>query len=90
MGYGYVGGVYNGPFGVLDERDWPPVLSHAERRAAALAPVMARDVPLVNRVAAGWLLAQGYRMSDFVNYYMSDAPDAQFERHIITTPSFFV
>ena len=90
VGYGYVGGLYNGPFGVLDERDWPAVLTHAERRAAALTPVVALDVPLVNRAAAAWLLTQGYRMSEFVNYYLSDAPTGHFERHIITTPSFFV
>ena len=90
VGYGYVGGLYNGPFGVLQERDWPPVLAHAERLAAALTPVMSLDVPLVNRVAVGWLLEQGYRMSDFVNYYLSDDPGGHFERHVITTPSFFV
>jgi GNAT superfamily N-acetyltransferase len=90
VGYGYVGGAYNGPFGVLDERDWPAVLAHAERIGSALTPVMSLDVPLVNHVAAGWLLGQGYRMSDFVNYYLSDDPAGHFERHIITTPSFFV
>ncbi len=90
VGYGYVGGAYNGPFAVLDEADWPAVLTHAERRVAALAPVVAFDVPLINRSAAAWLLSQGYRMSDFVNYYLSDHPTGHFERHIITTPSFFV
>jgi GNAT superfamily N-acetyltransferase len=90
VGYGYVGGTYNGPFGVLDERDWPAVLTFAESRAATLTPMMSLDVPLVNRIAAGWLLDQGYRMSEFVNYYLSDGPDGRFERHIITTPSFFV
>jgi hypothetical protein len=29
-------------------------------------------------------------MSDFVNYYLSDDPGGHFERHVITTPSFFV
>jgi GNAT superfamily N-acetyltransferase len=90
VGYGYVGGIYNGPIAVLDEADWPAVLTFAEGRAAALAPVMSLDVPLVNRAAAAWLLGQGYRMSDFVNYYLSDEPAGHFERHIITTPSFFV
>ena len=90
VGYGYVGGTYNGPFAVLDERDWPSVLTHAERRVAAQTTIVALDVPLVNQAAAGWLLAQGYRMSDFVNYYLSDHPSGHFERHIITTPSFFV
>lgn len=90
LGYGYLGGMYNGPFGVLDERDWPAVLADAERRAAALDPVIALDVPLVNRGAVSWLLGQGYRMSDFVNYYLSDAATGHFERHIVTTPSFFV
>jgi GNAT superfamily N-acetyltransferase len=90
IGYGYVGGVYNGPFAVLDERDWPGVLSFAEGRVAARTPVVSLDVPLINSVAAGWLLSQGYRMSDFVNYYLSDRATGHFERHIITTPSFFV
>lgn len=90
VGYGYVGGIYNGPIAVLDERDWPDVLAYAEGRAAALAPVISLDVPLVNIAAAAWLLRQGYRMSDFVNYYLSDEPAGHFERHIITTPSFFV
>ena len=90
VGYGYVGGVYNGPFAVLDERDWPAVLSHAERMVAARTSTVALDVPLVNRTAAGWLLSQGYRMSEFVNYYLSDHAAGHFERHIITTPSFFV
>jgi GNAT superfamily N-acetyltransferase len=90
VGYGYVGGAYNGPFGVLDERDWPAVLAHAERIGSALTPVMSLDVPLVNQVAAGWLLGQGYRMSDFMNFYLSDDPNVHFERHIIATPSFFV
>jgi GNAT superfamily N-acetyltransferase len=90
VGYGYVGGMYNGPFAVTLERDWPAVLTFAEHRAADLTPVMSLDVPLVNRTAAAWLLEQGYRMSDFVNYYLSDGSPAHFERHIITTPSFFV
>jgi hypothetical protein len=51
---------------------------------------MSLDVPLVNQVAAGWLLGQGYRMSDFMNFYLSDNPNVHFERHIIATPSFFV
>ena len=90
VGYGYVGGMYNGPFAVTLERDWPAVLTFAEHRAAELTPVMSLDVPLVNRTAAAWLLEQGYRMSDFVNYYLSDGSPGHFERHIITTPSFFV
>jgi GNAT superfamily N-acetyltransferase len=56
VGYGYVGGVYNGPFAVLDERYWPDLLAHVERAVAARTSVIALDVPLVNRAAAGWLL----------------------------------
>jgi GNAT superfamily N-acetyltransferase len=90
VGYGYLGGAYSGPFGVLDEQDWPAVLAHAERISSALTPVISLDVPLVNQMAAAWLLGQGYRMSDFVTYYLSDDSGGHFERYIITTPSFFV
>ena len=63
-GYGYLGDP-NGPFVLLDARDFPAVLAHAEREAAARGGEFGVAVPLVNQVAVDYLLARGCRLDTF-------------------------
>lgn len=90
VGYGYVGR-WNGPFALLDERDYPAVLAHAESESAAQnRDKFAVDVPMVNHVAVDYLLGRDYQMSEFIVYWMSDEPFGKFENYIITAPMFFI
>ncbi|MDX1524588.1 MAG: GNAT family N-acetyltransferase [Anaerolineae bacterium] len=88
-GYGYVGD-YSGPFAVLDDTDFPAVLAHAERQASDITDEFGLEVPLENRAVVDYLLAQGFRMEDFITLFMSDARIGKFENYILTSPPFFV
>jgi hypothetical protein len=90
VGYGYVGR-WSGPFAVLDERDYPAILAHAEGEVAAQnRDEFAVDVPMVNRAAVDYLLGRNYQMSQFLVYLMSDEPFGKFEKYIITSPMLFL
>lgn len=80
VGYGYVGEM-NGPFAVLGQGDFPAVLAHAETQVAARGGHFGVELPLVNRVAVDALLARGYRMDPFINYFMADAPFGKLENY---------
>jgi GNAT superfamily N-acetyltransferase len=91
VGYGYTG--WNpGPFALLDADDFPAVLAHAESLSVEHTEHNARfgvEVPLVNRAASDYLLAQGFKMDTFFANFMSDEPFGQYENYILSSPPFF-
>jgi GNAT superfamily N-acetyltransferase len=88
-GYGYVG-VRNGPFALIDDRDFPAVLAHAESEAAKDDREFGLEVPMINRTAVDYLLARGYHMDSFMALSMSDVPFGKFENYILPSPPFFL
>jgi GNAT superfamily N-acetyltransferase len=88
-GYGYTG-KRNGPFALLDQRDFPGVLAHAERAAAGKWDHFGFEAPMINTVVVDYALARGFRMDSFTAWFMSDAPFGKFENYILTSPPFFM
>lgn len=89
-GYGYVG-ARSGPFALLEARDFPAVLAHAEQTAAAQGQArFGVEVPMVNRAAADHLLARGFEIDGFFTLLMLDAPFGQFENYLLTSPPFIL
>lgn len=89
VGYGYVGDS-SGPFALLDERDFPAVLAHAETQVAARSKKeIGLEVPSSNHSAVAYLLGRGYQITSFIALFMSDVPFGRFENYIITSPPFF-
>jgi GNAT superfamily N-acetyltransferase len=89
VGYGYIG-YRSGPFALLDEADWPAVLAHFEKEAAARGVDFAVEAPMVNRCAVDYLLRRGCRLDSFFAFFMSEAPFGRFENYLCTTPPFFM
>jgi GNAT superfamily N-acetyltransferase len=89
LGYGYVG-ARNGPFALIDDRDFPAVLAHAESEAAKDDREFGLEVPTINRAAVDYLLARGYHMDSFMAMSMSDVPFGKFENYILPSPPFFL
>jgi ribosomal protein S18 acetylase RimI-like enzyme len=90
VGYGYVGR-FNGPFALLDDRDFPAVLAHAESQAHARGEAkVGFEVGMINKAAVDYLLGRGFRLDAFFAFYMSDAPFGRFENYIFTSPPFFM
>jgi GNAT superfamily N-acetyltransferase len=89
VGYGYIG-IRNGPFALIDDRDFPAILAHAESEAAVNKREFGLEVPMINRAAVDYLLARGYHMDSFFGLFMSDAPFGKFENYILTSPPFFL
>ncbi|MCI0398224.1 MAG: GNAT family N-acetyltransferase [Chloroflexi bacterium] len=90
VGYGYLG-PRNGPFALLDERDFPAVLAHAETAAAVDGhDHFGIEVPMINRAAVDYLLARGSHLHGFIALFMCDTPFGHFERYIVTSPPFFL
>jgi hypothetical protein len=89
VGYAYHG-PRCGPIALLDEADFPAVLAHAEREAAARGDDFGAEVPLVNRAAVDYLLGRGCRMEPFLTFCLSDAPFGHPERYILTSPTYFL
>lgn len=95
VGYGYVPKGENtsgGPFVLLDKGHFPAVLAHAEREAYQRSPdkEYGFEVPMVNRAAADYLLARGYQIDPFFEFFMTDAPESfgGMANTIITSPPF--
>ena len=89
VGYGYHGDRV-GPVALLDDRDFPAVLAHAERAAAERGAEFGAEVPLINRAAVDHLLTRGCRMEPFITFLLSDAPFGRFENYIVTSPPLFL
>lgn len=89
VGYGYMGEV-NGPFALLDSKDFPAVLAFAEGEAAKNHRGFDIPVPLINQSAVDCLLSRGSRVeSEFMCYYMTTKPLGQYDHYIFTSPTFF-
>jgi GNAT superfamily N-acetyltransferase len=88
-GYGYVG-VRNGPFALIDDRDFPAVLARAEDEAAKDGREFGLEVPMINRAAVDYLLVRGFHMDSFMAISMSDVPFGKFENYIVPSPPFFL
>jgi len=89
VGYGYVGEV-SGPFALLERKDTPAVLSHAESYACGKWGRFGVEVPLVNRSAIQHLLARGFKMDSFTAIFMSEKDFGDFERYIFFGPLFMM
>ncbi len=89
VGYGYLGKA-NGPFALLDNRDFPAVLAHAESQAyEAGGDHFGLEVPMLNRAAVDYLLARGFQMEPLIVQFMSDGSFGQPGNYIFTSPPFF-
>jgi len=90
VGYGYLG-ISSGPFTLLEARDFPAILAHAETQVVqAGSDHFGMEVPLINRAAVDYLLKHGFRIEGFMTQFMSDEPFGNFERYILTSPPFFL
>jgi len=76
--YGYEGR-FNGPFALLNENDYPTVLTHTENEAAAQEQDFGIDIPLANRAAVDHMLERGHRISPCIAMIMADTTHAQFK-----------
>ncbi len=88
-GYGYTG-MYNGPFAVLDDNDFPAVLAHAESIAAEKGEDFGGEVGLVNGKAIQYFLERKYQMDAFTVLFMSNQPFGKFENYLFSSPVFFM
>ena len=89
VGYGYLG-KRNGPFGLLDNEDFPAVLAHAENDASDKHEHFGVEVPTVNHAAIRHLLIREFRLESFVATLMSNRSFGRFDRYIVTSPPFFL
>jgi GNAT superfamily N-acetyltransferase len=88
-GYGYVGSG-NGPFALLDDRDFPAVLAHAESLRAEQGKEFGAEVPLVNSAAVRYFVEHGYKIDSFSAIMMSNVPFGRFENYLCYSPEFFM
>lgn len=90
VGYGYLG-YRNGPFALLNPKDFPVVLAHAENLAAQnQRDKFGLEVPSINETAIDYLLSRNFKMDNVVTYMMTDKPFGRFENYILTNPPFFI
>jgi len=89
VGYGYTG-FGSGPFALLEEKDFPAALAHAESQAAERGEEFIVEVPLVNRSAVNYLLSRRFHMHGFASYFMCDEPFGRFENYLPTSPPFLI
>jgi GNAT superfamily N-acetyltransferase len=88
-GYGYVGSS-NGPFAVLDEKDFPAVLAHAESLMAEQGRDFGAETPLVNSEAIRYFIERRYKIDSFSAIFMSNVPFGKFENYLCFSPEFFM
>jgi GNAT superfamily N-acetyltransferase len=89
VGYGYVGGG-NGPFAVLDEKDYPAVLAHAESLMAEKGEEFGAETPFINRGAIQYFTERKYQIDSFTVLFMSNEPFGKFENYLCFSPIFFM
>ena len=88
-GYGYVGSG-NGPFALLEDRDFPAVLAHAESLRAEQGKEFGAEVPLVNSAAVRYFVEHGYKIDSFSAIMMSNVSFGRFENYLCYSPEFFM
>lgn len=90
VGYAYLG-KGTGPIALLDDADFPAVLSRAETEAAERGDAdVGMSVPLINRAAVAYLLGRGFQIEPFTILLYSDEPFGRFESYILSSPDFFL
>lgn len=91
VGYGYIEKDYFGPFALLDNQDFPAVLSHAESQAYALgAGSVGFETPTINTIVVDYLIRRGYRIEGFMCSILSNKPFGKFENYLLSSPPFFL
>jgi GNAT superfamily N-acetyltransferase len=89
VGYGYLGEL-NGPFALLDENDFPAILTHVESEASKQGSEFSVEVPMINQAAIDYLLHRRCKLESFFEFFMADTTFGKFENYILTRPPFFV
>lgn len=89
VGYGYVGSS-SGPFALLDERDFPAVLAHAESRMAEQGKDFGAETPLMNEKAVQYFIDRKYEIDSFSAIFMSNIPFGRFQNYLCFSPEFFL
>jgi GNAT superfamily N-acetyltransferase len=91
VGYGYISKDYFGPFALLENKDFPAILAHAETQAHLLnAEHVGFETPTINTVAVDYLMSRGYRLEGFMTSILSDKPFGKFGNYLLTSPPFFL
>jgi len=92
VGYGYIDKDYYGPFAVLDNKDFPAILAHAETQAHRLgAEQVGFETPAINTTAVDYLIrSRGYRIEGFLTSILSDKSFGKFENYLLSSPPFFL
>ena len=91
VGYGYLQKDLFGPFALIDDKDFPAVLSHAETWAyEAGASAVGFETPTVNKAAIAHLLKRGYHLEGFMGSIMSDEPFGKFTNYLLSSPPYFL
>ena len=88
-GYGYIDSGH-GPFALLDDRDFPAVLAHAESLAADQGEDFGAEVPLANSAAVRYFIEHKYKIDSFSALLMSNIPFGRFENYLCFSPEFFM
>ncbi|MBI2333576.1 MAG: GNAT family N-acetyltransferase [Chloroflexi bacterium] len=91
VGYGYIQRDLYGPFALLDNKDFPAVLAHAENESYVMgAAAVGFEAPTVNTAAIDYLLNRGYRLEGFMGSIMSEEPFGKFENYLLSSPPYFL
>ncbi len=91
VGYGYLDKDLYGPFALIDEKDFPAVLAHAETWSyEAGASAVGFETPTVNKTAIEHLLKRGYHLEGFMGSIMSDEPFGMFTNYLLSSPPYFL
>lgn len=89
VGYGYIG-LDSGPFAVLDDRDFPAVLAHAESLLAVQSRDFGVEIPLINSAAVRYCIERKYKIDSFSTIFMSNMPFGKFENYLTFSPEYFL
>lgn len=89
VGYGYVGS-NTGPFAVLDDNDFPPVLAHAESLMAERGADFGAETSLSNEKAIRYFIDRRYQIDSFSAIFMSNVPFGKFENYLFFSPEYFI
>ncbi len=91
VGYGYIEKDYYGPFALLDNKDFPAVLAHAETQAHLLgAGSVGFETPSINTIVIDYLLKRSYRLEGFMGTILSNKPFGKFENYLLMSPPLFL
>lgn len=91
VGYGYIHSEFYGPFALLDNSLFPPVLAHAENMARKMnAPLVGFEVPSTNAPAIDYLIRHKYRLEGFMGSIMSNKPFGKLSNYILTSPPYIL